>query len=60
MNRLKLFELIGMRSDITPALKESSEIYQHAFFTLSPKQNWDSAIEHFKQAEKAKEKKIRL
>ena len=53
---VKLFELICMRSDITPALKESSEIYQHAF-SLYLKQNWDSAIEHFKQAEKAKGKK---
>jgi len=53
---VKLFELIGTRSDITPTLKESSEIYQHAF-ALYLKQNWDSAIEHFKQSEKAKGKK---
>jgi adenylate cyclase len=53
---VKLFELIGTRADITPALRESAEIYQHAF-ALYLKQNWDGAIESFKQSEKAKGKK---
>ncbi|HMZ63728.1 MAG TPA: adenylate/guanylate cyclase domain-containing protein, partial [Leptospiraceae bacterium] len=53
---VKLFELIGTRSSVTPSLKESAEIYQNAF-ALYLKQDWDKAIEFFKQAEKAKGKK---
>ena len=53
---VKLFELIGTQSDITPALRESAEIYQHGF-ALYLKQNWELAIDSFKQAEKAKGKK---
>lgn len=53
---VKLFELIGTKSSVTPSIKESSEIYQNAF-ALYLKQEWDKSIELFKQAEKAKGKK---
>ncbi|BDA78756.1 hypothetical protein LPTSP3_g16860 [Leptospira kobayashii] len=53
---VKIHELIGFRSEVSPNIIEAGELYESGF-TAYLNQDWDKAISLFENAEKAKGKK---